>query len=71
MREYTIQIFKIARNFYDCSPTESIFEFTNNKKLRGHQYKINKQFTNTKKFKIFFSNRVVNKWNSLPTEIVQ
>ena len=65
-----IQIFKIARNFYDCSSTESIFEFTNNKKLRG-QYKIDKQFTNTKKFKIFFSNRVVNKWNSLPTEIVQ
>ena len=65
-----IQIFKIARNFYDCSSTESIFEFTNNKKLRG-QYKIDKQFTNTKKFKIFFSNRVVNKWNSLPPENVQ
>ena len=71
MREYMIQVFKIVRNFYDCSYTGSIFEFTNNKKLRGHPYKINKQFTNTTKFKNFFSNRVVNKWNSLPYEIVQ
>ena len=25
MREYMIQIFKTARNFYDCLSTESIF----------------------------------------------
>ena len=69
LRGDMIQVFKIARNFYDCSSTESIFDFNNNKKLRGHPYKINKQFTNTTKK--FFSNRVVNKWNSLPHEIVQ
>ena len=27
-------------------PLKSIFELTNNKKLRGHPYKINKQYTN-------------------------
>ena len=71
LRGDIIQVFKIAWNFYDCSPTEIIFDFTYNKKLRGHPYKINKQFTNTTKFKKFFSNRVVNKWNNLPYEIVQ
>ena len=76
LRGDMIQVFKIARNFYDCSSTESICEFVcicvfKNKKLRGHPYKINKQFTNTTKIKNFFSNRVVNKWNSLPHEVVQ
>merc|ERR1712200_363117 len=54
LRGDMIQVFKIARKFYDCSSTESIFEYTNNTK-----------------FKKFFSNRVVNKGNSLPCEIVQ
>ena len=38
--------------------------------LRGHVFKINKQFTKTSKYKRFFSNRVVTKWNSLPHEVV-
>ena len=70
LRGDMIQVFKIARNYYDPSSTQSIFNFTNNDRLRGHMYKINKQFTNKSKYNFFFSNRIVNKWNSLPQYVV-
>ena len=38
--------------------------------LRGHEYKLKKRRCNTKKRQHFFSNRVVNMWNSLPAEVV-
>ena len=65
-----IQVFKIAKNMYDPASTHSIFEFENNSRLRGHTHKIHKQFTNKSKYKIFFSNRIVTKWNSLPQSII-
>ena len=37
---------------------------------RGHNKKLKKVSFNTNKFKHFFTNRVVNLWNSLPTEVV-
>ena len=33
-------------------------------------YKINKKFTNKTKYKKFFSNRVITKWNGLPAGII-
>ena len=65
-----IQVFKIARGFYDTASTETIFEFKKDTRLRGHMYKINKRHVNKSKYKHFFSNRVINKWNSLPQDIV-
>ena len=65
-----IQVFKIARGFYDTASTETIFEFKKDTRLRGHMYKINKTYVNKSKYKHFFSNRVINKWNSLPQDIV-
>ena len=49
-----LQVFKIAKRFYDSQSTESIFEFKNTNRLRGHKYKINKQATNKSKFQKFF-----------------
>ena len=70
LRGDMIQVYKIAHNFYDPESTTSIFKFATNSRLRGHLFKINKQFTKTSKYKKFFSNRVVNKWNGLPHEVV-
>ena len=33
-------------------------------------YEINKKFTNKTKYKKFFSNRVITKWNGLPAGII-
>ena len=65
-----IQVFKIAHNFYDPTTTKSLFEFTNEQKLRGHNFKIIKQRTNKSKYSKFFTNRIVNRWNKLPSYIV-
>ena len=71
MRGDLIQVYKIANNIYDPLSTSSIFDFTNSKRLRGHKFKINKQFTNTTKYKKFFSNRTITKWNNLPSKVIE
>ena len=50
LRGDLIQVFKIAKNFYDPISTESIFDFETSSRLRGHMYKINKQITNKTKY---------------------
>jgi len=64
-----IQVFKIANKYYDPITTDSIFKFSDNSRLRGHNFKIVKQNTNKTKFSNFFTNRVVNTWNKLPSNI--
>ena len=54
LRGDMIQVFKIARNFYDCSSTESIFDFNNNKKLRGHPYKSTNNLPTPQSLRNFF-----------------
>ena len=66
-----IQVYKIANNFYDPKSTVDIFQFNHDTRLRGHIHKINKKFTNKSRFRNFFTNRVVLKWNSLPSDIVE
>ena len=65
-----IQVFKIANNYYDTTTTKSLFNFSNNTRLRGHNLKIIKQTVNKSKYANFFTNRVVNTWNKLPSHIV-
>ena len=59
-----IQVYKIAHNNYDNVTTKNLFKFSDNQKLRGHNFKIMKQRA------MFFTNRIVNRWNKLPSEIV-
>ena len=70
LRGDMLQVFKIAHNFYDPDTTSSIFKFNKNSRLRGHNFKIIKQRVNKSKYASFFSNRVVNSWNNLPSYIV-
>ena len=70
LRGDMIQVYKIAHNYYDKASVESLFDFSTNKRLRGHNFKIVKTFTNKSKYHKFFTNRVVNRWNTLPTHIV-
>ena len=65
-----IQVFKIAHNYYDPITTKSLFEFSDNQRLRGHNFKIIKQRANKSKYSHFFTNRIVNRWNKLPSSIV-
>ena len=65
-----IQVFKITKNMYDPASTQSLFEYEKDNRLRGHMYKIHKQFTNKTKYINFFTNRIVTKWNSLPQTVV-
>ena len=65
-----IQVYKIAHNYYDNVTTKNLFKFSDNQKLRGHNFKIIKQRANKSKYANFFTNRIVNRWNKLPSEIV-
>ena len=65
-----IQAYKIAHEKYDKESTNSLLHFNPNPRLRGHCFKISKCYTNKKQYKHFFSNRIVNQWNSLPDDVV-
>ena len=47
-----------------------IFYFNNKNRTRGHTWKMAKQRCSLKQRRHFFSNRVINSWNSLPDEAV-
>ena len=66
-----IQVFKIAKNYYDPKSTANIFQFNQSTRLRGHIHKIDKKFTNKSKHRNFFTNRVTLKWNSLPSSLME
>ena len=65
-----IQVYKIAHNHYDHISVKNILTFSNENRLRGHKYKIMKPQTNKQQFSNYFSNRVINNWNGLPSSIV-
>ena len=65
-----IQCYKIAHKLYDRPSVNSLFQFKQRSRLRGHSYKLTKFMTNKRQYKHFFTNRIVNEWNSLSEEIV-
>ena len=71
LRGDLIQTFKITRNFYDSRTVATLFQFSNNQRLRGHRLKITKIHVNKTQFKNFFTNRIVNCWNGLPSHIIE
>ena len=70
LRGDMIEVFKIAHNFYDPQTTDKLLKFHSDPKTRSNGYKIMKVTTNTTKFHHFFTNRITNTWNSLPTYVV-
>ena len=64
-----IEVFKILRGFYDPVTTKSLLEI-NKSNTRGHPYKLTKTSFSSTSFQSFFTNRIINFWNSLPTDVV-
>ena len=65
-----IETYKILNNVYDPITTKSLFT-VNTASTRTHSFKLHKPRFNTNNFKYFFTNRVVNTWNSLPADVVK
>ena len=60
---------KKNHNIYDYESTKSLLQFAVGS-TRTNGFKIIKVQTNTSAFQHFFTNRVVNCWNSLPRHVV-
>ena len=69
LRGDMIEVFKISNNKYDAQTTNTFFEFCENM-TRNNGKKLTKNQVNFKPFQYFFTNRIINVWNSLPGDIV-
>jgi len=67
LRDDLIWCYKILFGVVEM-PVDSFFEFSLVKHTRGHCFKLFKRRSNTCARSSFFSERVVNAWNSLPRE---
>ena len=64
-----IETYKITHNLYDKHTTQ-FFNIHENSITRGHPYKITKRSCKSKSYAHFFTNRIINQWNSLPKNVV-
>ena len=69
LRGDMIEMYKIMHKLYDPKTTGSLINI-NNTNTRSHNFKLLKPRVNTKQFQMFFTNRVINYWNTLPKEVV-
>lgn len=66
-----IEVFKILHDYYDPITTKSLLTLNKtNYHTRTNNLKLVKKSFNTKKAQMFFTNRIINLWNSLPAKIV-
>ena len=65
-----VETFKIMKGMYDEATTKTLVTRNTNSITRNNDNKLFKHRCNTNKFLHFFTNRIINKWNSLPREIV-
>ena len=63
-------MFKLAKGLSKMD-TKKFFVPSNSTTTRGHEYKLQKSRSRLDIRKHYFSQRVVDKWNSLPAAIVQ
>ena len=63
-----IDTFKIFKGMYDLKVNDFFILSTNS--LRGHQFKIFKPRVNSDVGKFSFACRVVDRWNSLPLDVI-
>ena len=64
-----IETFKILHNFANVD-LGAAFTFNTGQPIRGHPFKLMKSRCNLEFRKHFFTNRVINQWNSLPSDVV-
>ena len=70
LRGDMIEVFKIMHGFYDAATTNHLLTLNQSSTTRGHNYKLTKTRTKTNLHAHFFTNRVINPWNNLPSNIV-
>ena len=71
VRGYMIEVYEITHEIYDPLTTNLLLtKDLANINTRCHNFKLNKPRVNTKQFQYFFTNRIINLWNSLPTDLV-
>ena len=63
-----IDVFKYLTGIYDTQ--NALFVLNESGKTRGHKMKLHKQYARLDVRKHFFSNRVVDLWNSLPEYVI-
>ena len=68
LRGDMIECFKIVRNFYDPSVSPDLNRAISN--LRGHNFKLYKNRANHEGLRHFFTHRIVDVWNGLPSNVV-
>ena len=70
LRGDMIHVFKLSQEADDSTLNE-LFELRNGQQTRGHCKKIIKKGCRLDLRKSFFSQRVVNLWNSLPNDVIE
>jgi len=65
-----IEVFKMCKGLSEIS-MESMFEFSSNKHLGGHEFKLSKHRSKLEVRHQFFADRLVNRWNSLDKSILE
>ena len=67
-----IEVFKIVAHIYDSKTTSNVLNFREklNISLRGHEFTLEHKRLSCPARVHFFTNRIVNNWNSLPDHIV-
>ena len=67
LRGDLIEVFKYTHNIYKLS--DSLLELETRTNTRGHSYKLKKQRCNTTLRQHFFTQRIVDRWNSLQQKL--
>ena len=70
LRGDMIEVFKYTHNIYDPLSTNGLLTLSSNNITRQHPYKLELKRANTVQFQNFFTNRVIQLWNGLPSDIV-
>jgi hypothetical protein len=65
-----IEVFKIIKGFEKVD-YNNFFKLTHSGRTRGHRYKLSKSRSRLDIRRNFFSQRIVNDWNKLPTIVVE
>ena len=69
LRTDLTEVLKIVREL-SAIKHETFFQLDNNGRTRGHQWKLKKRHSNADLRQHFFSERVINIWNSLDKDTV-
>ena len=64
MRGDMIETYKLLHGLYDSSSISNLLQINHASTTRGHPLKLIKPSVNTNLYKNFFSNRIINNWNS-------